>query len=69
LLDRLRSLSSELGCTVAQIVIAWTLTKSGVDVVLLGAKRPEQLIESAHALELQLDPELTAQIDGWIEVE
>ena len=69
LLDRLRSLSSELGCTVAQVVIAWTLTKQGVNVVLLGAKRPEQLIESAHALELQLSPDLAARIDGWIEAE
>jgi methylglyoxal reductase len=66
LLDRLRALASELGCTVAQLVIAWTLAQPGVTVALCGAKRPEQIRETAAAMRVQLSPDELSQIDRWL---
>lgn len=63
-LDRLRYLADELDCTVAQLVVAWSLTQPGVSVALLGAKRPEQMIESVQAMYLKLDTEVIEQIDA-----
>ena len=65
-LDRLRGLSSELGCTVSQLVIAWTVQQSGVCVALCGAKRPEQIKETALAMSVQLDDAALNWIDSWL---
>lgn len=63
-LDHLRHIADELDCTVSQLVVAWSLTKPGVSVALLGAKRPEQIIESLQAMHLKLDTEVIQQIDA-----
>jgi aryl-alcohol dehydrogenase-like predicted oxidoreductase len=66
-LDRLRSLSSELGCTVSQLVIAWTVRQPGIAVALCGAKRPEQIEETASAMALNLEDAVIQRIDGWLQ--
>ena len=66
-LDRLRHIADELDCTVSQLVVAWSLTRPGVSVALLGAKRPEQIIESLQAMHLKLDNEVIQQIDALVE--
>ena len=63
-LDRLRHIADELDCTVSQLVVAWTLTRPGISVALLGAKRPEQIIESLQAMHIELDTEVIEQIDA-----
>ena len=65
-LDKLRNLARDLECTVAQLVVAWTIRQAGVDVALCGAKRPEQIEETAAAMELQLTSDSLERIDGWI---
>ena len=65
-LDRLRHFENELDCTVAQLVVAWSLTQPGVNVALLGAKRPEQIIESAHSMHLKVDTEIIEQITALV---
>lgn len=67
LLDRLRTLAQEQNCTVAQLVVAWTIHQPGLTVALCGAKRPEQIEETAAAMHVPLDPESLASIDRWIE--
>ncbi len=66
LLDSLRGLASELGCSVAQLVIAWTVAQPGVTVALCGAKRATQIEETAAAMDLVLTPEVLRTIDGWL---
>ncbi len=66
LLDRLRPLAAGLNCTLAQLVIAWTLAQPGLTVALCGAKRPEQIQESAGAMQVELSPNVLEQIDGWL---
>jgi aryl-alcohol dehydrogenase-like predicted oxidoreductase len=54
LVEALRSVAEERGATVAQVAIAWVLSR-GEDVVpLVGARRRERLQEALGALELSL---------------
>ncbi len=66
-LDRLRSMSAEIGRSVSEIVLNWTISRPGITSALCGAKRPEQIIENAAALKWSLDSEQLAEIDRWIE--
>ncbi len=66
LIDFLDALASSVECSVAQLVIAWTLAQAGISVALCGAKRPEQIAETAAAMHLQLPAEITSQIDDWL---
>ncbi|MEM7474897.1 MAG: aldo/keto reductase [Planctomycetota bacterium] len=65
-LDKLRALCQELHCTVAQLVVAWTIRQPGVDIALCGAKRALQIEETAGAMRVQLDSTTCAEIDSWI---
>lgn len=66
LLDKLRDLAATKGRTVAQIVLAWTLAQPGITVALCGAKRPEQIAETAAAMGVQLDEGDLHAVNGWI---
>ena len=65
-LDKLRHLANELDYTVAQLVVAWSLTQPGISVALLGAKRPEQIAESVQAMYIKLDADVIEQINAFI---
>ncbi|WP_164101680.1 aldo/keto reductase [Candidatus Laterigemmans baculatus] len=63
-IDRLRQLGEEAELTVAQLSLGWVLSQPGVSSVLVGAKRPEQIRETARAR--PLSPELVAEIDAAV---
>src|SRR5205085_1605064 len=63
LLDELRLLASEMGRTVTQVVINWTIHQHGVTSALCGAKRPEQIRDSAGAMGWELTAEQKVRID------
>lgn len=46
--ERLRPLAARLGCSVAEVAVGWTVSRPGVAVALCGAKRPEQIRETAQ---------------------
>lgn len=50
--DRLRGLAARRACSVAQWAVAWTISQPGVAAALCGAKRPEQIRETAQAMAL-----------------
>ncbi|MFM7845505.1 MAG: aldo/keto reductase, partial [Planctomycetota bacterium] len=62
-LDELRVIASELGRSVADVVVNWTIHQPGITVALCGAKRPDQIRESAAALTWRLSPEQLSRID------
>ena len=63
LVDELREVAKSKGSTVAQVAIAWVLSR-GVDVVpLVGARRRERLSEALGALKLTLTGDDLRQID------
>ncbi|MFK7735755.1 MAG: aldo/keto reductase [Pirellulaceae bacterium] len=51
-LDTLRSIAQELQCTVSQLVLLWTVRQPGITSALCGAKRPEQIMETAKTKKL-----------------
>jgi aryl-alcohol dehydrogenase-like predicted oxidoreductase len=52
-----------LGCSVAQLAIAWVLANPAVEVALVGARHPRHIEDSVAAAELQLNDGDLEQID------
>jgi aryl-alcohol dehydrogenase-like predicted oxidoreductase len=48
--ERMRPRAEALGCSVAQLAVGWTISQPGVTAALCGAKRPEQIRETAQAM-------------------
>ncbi len=66
LVDALRAVAAERNVTVAQLAIAWVLSR-GTDIVpIIGARRPDRLAESFAAAEIQLSTEDISAIDKAI---
>ncbi len=55
--DALRDVAAGHGATVAQLAIAWVLSRGDDIVPLIGARTRERLSEALEALELELGPE------------
>lgn len=52
------------GAPMAQVTIAWLLTRPGVTSVIAGATTPEQVAQNAAAAQVRLPAELVAAIDS-----
>lgn len=65
-LDGLRLIASEVECTVSQLVLAWTVRQPGIVSALCGAKRPDQIRETAAAMSLELTSSTLEHIDALI---
>ncbi len=63
LVDRLRAIAHSAGHSVAELVINWTIHRPGITAALCGAKRPEQIRESAGGSGWRLTAEQLAEID------
>lgn len=62
--DALQRLATDsLGCTVAQLAIAWALANPAVDVAIVGARHPTHIQDSIEAAELSLSEDDLEQID------
>ena len=65
-LDKLRPIAARHDRSLAELVTAWTIQRPGITVALCGAKRPDQIQESAAAMSLTLTPQDLADIDQAI---
>lgn len=65
-LDALEAIARELGCTLAQLALAWAAHNPRVSSVILGASRLSQLQENLAALAVlpKLTPEVMQRIDA-----
>jgi aryl-alcohol dehydrogenase-like predicted oxidoreductase len=65
---KLKSLAEELGCTRAQLAIAWCLKNPNVSSVITGATRRGQVEENLGALAVveKLVPDVMQKIDGIV---
>jgi aryl-alcohol dehydrogenase-like predicted oxidoreductase len=61
--QQLTPLAAEAGLTMAQLALAWVLQNSGVSAAIIGASRPEQVIENAKAAGVKLEAGLMSAID------
>ena len=66
LLDRLEAFSINKRCAISQLVIAWSLQQPNVDMVLMGAKTPEQITETAKSHLVNLSQHELVALDGFI---
>jgi len=62
---RLKSISEELGCSLAQLALAWCTKDPHVSTVILGASRASQLRENLESLDViaKLTPDVLTKID------
>jgi aryl-alcohol dehydrogenase-like predicted oxidoreductase len=63
LVERLREFASEKKATVAQVALAWVLSRGEDIVPLIGARRRDRLAEALGALALRLDASEIARIE------
>ncbi|MEK6233313.1 MAG: aldo/keto reductase, partial [Planctomycetales bacterium] len=62
-LDQLQEIAAEIGKTVAQLVINWTVRQPGITAALCGSKRAAQVEENAGAVGWELTDEQLRRID------
>jgi voltage-dependent potassium channel beta subunit len=62
---QLMNIADQLGASMAQLALAWTLKNPHVSTTITGASRPEQVIENMKALEIV--PQLTTEVMEKIE--
>lgn len=62
--ERLGTLAAELGASIAQLSLAWVLSRPGVSSAIIGASRPEQIVENTKAVDLCLDADTCVAIDA-----
>jgi voltage-dependent potassium channel beta subunit len=63
---QLAPIASDLGCTLAQMALAWCLKNPRVSTVITGASKPEQVRENMKALDVvgKLTAEVMERIEG-----
>lgn len=66
LVERLRGIADRKGATVAQLAIAWVLSRGEDIVPLVGARRRERLTESLGAAAVVLTADDVAEIDAAV---
>jgi len=64
--EKLRGVAEELGCTLAQLAIAWCATNPHVSSVITGASRVEQVRENLGAIDVlaRLSPEVVGRVES-----
>jgi len=65
--EKMKPLAAEAGCSMAQFALAWVLKEPNVASAIVGASRPEQLVENCGAVGLAIDPALFAQAEAIAE--
>jgi len=66
--ERLRPIADELGCSLAQLALAWCATNPNVSTVITGASKPSQVVENFEAMAVipKITPEVLDRIDDAI---
>ena len=57
-------IASDLGLTPAQLAITWVLSNPNVSAAIVGASRPEQIVENVKASGVVLDADVLSAIDA-----
>jgi aryl-alcohol dehydrogenase-like predicted oxidoreductase len=65
--QRLKPIAEEAGLTLAQLSLAWVLREPNVASAIIGASRPEQVHENAHASGLIVDTQLFQRAEAIID--
>ena len=63
-IEVMREVAQQRGCTVAQVALGWLLARPAVSTVIVGAKRPEQLRDNLGAVDIDLPEEDIGRLDS-----
>ena len=66
--EELRPLAAEAGLSLPQFALAWVLREPNVASAIIGASRPEQVIDNAGASDATVDPALFAKAEAIVAV-
>ncbi len=61
--QRLKPVADDAGLTPSQLAVAWVLQNPNVASAIIGASRPEQVVENVKAAGVRLEPDALAAID------
>ena len=66
--EALGKVAADLGATISQLALAWTLKNPNVSTTILGASKPEQLAENLKAVDIvaKLDDGVIKTIEGIV---
>jgi len=59
-------LAAGIGCTAAQLAVAWVMANQLVTCPIIGPRTPEQLEDNLGALEVEITPEIEERIDELV---
>ena len=62
-IDRLEPIANELGVSMSQLALAWVLRQPNLASAIIGASRPEQVVENTGASGIRLDESVLQAID------
>jgi aryl-alcohol dehydrogenase-like predicted oxidoreductase len=65
--QKLKPIAEEAGLTLPQFALAWILREPNVASAIIGASRPEQVLENAHASGLVVDTRLFQEAEAIID--
>lgn len=60
--EKMKPLASEAGRELVELAIAWVLQQPGVDIALVGARKPSQLQSNLKAADGEIKPEVFEQL-------
>ncbi|MBD2713917.1 aldo/keto reductase [Microvirga sp. STR05] len=66
-LSKIRPMAESKNATLGQLVLRWTLAQPGISVVLAGARNPEQAVQNARAIDVELSPQEVEFISQQLE--
>jgi aryl-alcohol dehydrogenase-like predicted oxidoreductase len=61
--QQLQPIAAELGLSMAQLAVAWVLQNDNVASAIIGASRPEQVVDNVGACGVTLDADVLKRID------
>lgn len=62
-IEQLREIANDKKVEISNVVLAWYLAQGAIDVVIPGAKKPEQVLANIKTLDVQLTSDEVASID------
>jgi aryl-alcohol dehydrogenase-like predicted oxidoreductase len=63
-IDKLRAIATQIGESLTKTSVAWVLANPLITSAIIGASRPDQLVDTLASVDLKLDAELKARLDN-----
>jgi aryl-alcohol dehydrogenase-like predicted oxidoreductase len=61
-IEQIRRISDRTGAPMTQVAVSWLLHQPGVTSVITGARSPDQIMQNAQAVDLELAPEIIEKL-------